>query len=121
MSVIKAIFANLSLPTLFKKCLQGSTQNANEWLNHLIWNSLQKTIFVGLDTLVSGVHVAVLTFDKSNISNYLLYLLTQVLRKLAIKVGSVSYTHLQPEIQTESNNVSHTALNCRVLKTYRFW
>lgn len=82
MSIIKPIFAVLSHPDLLKKCLHGSTQNANESLNHLIWNRLPKNIFVGLDTLVLGVHDAVLTFNEGNISK------CHVLQKLGIKPGS---------------------------------
>ena len=68
MSVIKSIFADLSHPDLLKKCCHGSTQNGNDSLNHMIWNSLPKHIFVVLDTLVLGVRDAVLTFNVGNIS-----------------------------------------------------
>ena len=64
---MKTIFAYLSHPNLSKKCLYGSTQNANESLNHLIWNGLPKNIFVGLDTLVLDVHDAVLTFNEGSV------------------------------------------------------
>lgn len=56
--------------------LCGKTQNRCECVNSVIWTSIHKTVFVGLDTLEFGLHNAVLCFNdgvakKSDVLNTL--------------------------------------------------
>ena len=57
------IFLRLSSNELLSKCLDGKTQNQNESINGMIWNSIPKNIFVGFDVLEFGVYDAVAHFN----------------------------------------------------------
>ncbi|GFW35375.1 uncharacterized protein TNCV_2611741 [Trichonephila clavipes] len=47
---------------LLKKCLHGKTQNANESFNRNLWKFIPNGIFVELQTLRLGAHMAVIQF-----------------------------------------------------------
>lgn len=81
MDEIKPIFRDLADISLLKKCLHGRTQNPNECVNHVIWNRLPKTVFVGINTLHFGVYDAVSSFNQGNITK------CKVLQKLGLCVG----------------------------------
>ncbi|GFU86786.1 uncharacterized protein TNCV_477731 [Trichonephila clavipes] len=49
---------------LLNKCLHGKTQNANESFNGILWKFIPKDIFVELQTLKLGAHMAVIQFNK---------------------------------------------------------
>ena len=67
----------LSADELLSKCLHGQTQNANEALNVIIWNSCPKQVFVSRTTLAS----ADLHYNNG------LKGLHSVLQKLCLRVG----------------------------------
>ncbi|GFX12696.1 uncharacterized protein TNCV_3158171 [Trichonephila clavipes] len=46
------------------KWLDGKTQNANESFNGILWKFIPKDIFVELQTLILGSHMAVIPFKK---------------------------------------------------------
>ena len=62
-SLFLPIFKDLTDEDLFKKCVHGKTQNANEALNGLIWSRLPKTVFVGRETIEMGVNSAIIHFN----------------------------------------------------------
>lgn len=78
---IKQIFRDLSKDDLLRKCLHGHTQNPNESLNHVIWSRVPKTVFVGFNTLVTGVMDAVITFNEGAMGR------AAVFRKLNVDIG----------------------------------
>lgn len=63
METKKPIFEDLSHKDLISKCKHGTTQNPNESLNNVIWSSIPKGNFVGLNTLKIGVLYADITFN----------------------------------------------------------
>ena len=48
---------------LLSKCLNGTTQNANQALNAIIWSRVPKRTFVGKSTLEIGTYSAVLSYN----------------------------------------------------------
>ncbi|GFU58396.1 uncharacterized protein TNCV_58081 [Trichonephila clavipes] len=52
------------LLNLLNKCLHGKTQNENESFNGILWKFIPKDIFVELQTLRLGAHMAVIRFNK---------------------------------------------------------
>lgn len=66
LEAMKPTYEALTTDSLLEKCLHGSTQNANESLHHIIWNLCPKDVFVGRDTLESGVYMAVAEFNTGN-------------------------------------------------------
>ncbi|GFV18687.1 uncharacterized protein TNCV_4755741 [Trichonephila clavipes] len=66
---------------LLNKCLHGKTQNANESFNGILWKFIPKDIFVELQTLKLGAHMAVIQFNKG------FRRLLDVLNQAQIQVG----------------------------------
>ncbi|KAG0430514.1 hypothetical protein HPB47_022641, partial [Ixodes persulcatus] len=66
MTSIKPAFRALAAPELLRKCLHGRTQNANEFLNNLIWCRCPKTTFVGACTVKAAVYDAVSFYNNGN-------------------------------------------------------
>ncbi|XP_065658939.1 uncharacterized protein LOC136083466 [Hydra vulgaris] len=60
---IKPIYADLSKGSELVKCLHSKTQNCNESFNHLIWERLPKSNYVGLASLEFGVNDAVANYN----------------------------------------------------------
>lgn len=46
-SLLKPIYSRLSSKSLLEKCVDGSTQNANEALHHVVWGFFPKEQFMG--------------------------------------------------------------------------
>lgn len=69
---IKPIFERLTSAGLLEKCLQGLTQNANESLNHLIWDRCPKTMFCSKARIEFSVSEAVSCFNTGAGSKALL-------------------------------------------------
>lgn len=63
--VIKPIFSHKGLGSdeLLKKCLHGTTQNVNESINNVIWQKCPKRVYVGRQTVETGVASAVIAFN----------------------------------------------------------
>ncbi|GFU72238.1 uncharacterized protein TNCV_625881 [Trichonephila clavipes] len=62
--IIKPHYMKLCDKNLLNKCLHGKTQNANESFNGILWKFIPKDIFVELQTLRLGAHVALIQFNK---------------------------------------------------------
>ncbi|PIK40704.1 hypothetical protein BSL78_22459 [Apostichopus japonicus] len=62
METIKPTYTRLSDDELLKKCLDCITPNANESLNHVIWNRCPKDTFVGAKRIRWAAADAVSTF-----------------------------------------------------------
>ncbi|GFU59635.1 uncharacterized protein TNCV_3186061 [Trichonephila clavipes] len=62
--IIKPHYMKLCDKHLLNKCLQRKTQNANESFNGILWKFIPKDIFVELQTLRLGAHMAVIQFNK---------------------------------------------------------
>ncbi|GFS72583.1 uncharacterized protein TNCV_4135861 [Trichonephila clavipes] len=62
--IIKPHYMKLCDKDLLNKCLHGKTQNANESFNGILWKFIPKYIFVELQTLKLGAHMAVIQFNK---------------------------------------------------------
>ncbi|GFX73775.1 uncharacterized protein TNCV_4290911 [Trichonephila clavipes] len=73
------------------KCLHGKTQNSNECLNGVIWQTVPKEVFVCLKTLKSGALDAVIQFNDGYKG------CVEIFKKLNITPGYFtlkSYKHL---------------------------
>ena len=57
------ICQRLSEENLLNRCSRNKTQNANEFLHHLIWKFSPKTIFNGRNTLETAVLLALCQFS----------------------------------------------------------
>lgn len=68
LEAIKPIYKDLSERSLLKRCLHGQTQNINECFNHIIWERIPKSIFVGIETLKMGVLDAVICFNEGTVT-----------------------------------------------------
>lgn len=68
LEAIKPIYRDLSDNKLLSRCLHGKTQNVNECFNHVIWERLPKTVFVGFKTMRLGVLDAVICFNDGAVS-----------------------------------------------------
>ncbi|GFW11565.1 uncharacterized protein TNCV_3810841 [Trichonephila clavipes] len=62
--IIKPHYMKLCDKHLLNKCLYGKTQNANESFNGILWKFIPKDIFVELQTLRLGAHMALIHFKK---------------------------------------------------------
>ena len=70
---IRPTFDALSTNRLLERCLHGSTQNANESLNALIWQHAPKELHSSLATVETATYLAVCQFNDgaTSISNVL--------------------------------------------------
>ena len=70
---IRPTFDALSANRLLERCLHGSTQNANESLNALIWQHAPKELHSSLATVETATYLAVCQFNDgaTSISNVL--------------------------------------------------
>ena len=53
---VKKIINELTCDSLLHKCLHGKTQNQNESFNNIVWESLPKSTFVGLQQHSLGIY-----------------------------------------------------------------
>ena len=65
---VKPEYVRLSEDNLLKKCLHGKTQNQNESLNGMVWQRIPKEVYVGSETLQSGLYDAVAHFNIGSIA-----------------------------------------------------
>lgn len=86
---IKSVFRDLSDDDLHRKRLHGHTQNPNESFNHVIWTTIPKEVFVGYNTLETGVMDAVVTFNGGAMGR------AAVFRKLNLDIGRNTQTGLR--------------------------
>ena len=62
-NLILPIIKDLQADDLLIKCLHGTTQNANEALNSIIWSRVPKHTFVSKSTIEMGTYSAVLHYN----------------------------------------------------------
>lgn len=86
---IKSVFRDLSDDDLHRKRLHGHTQNPNESFNHVIWTTIPKEVFVGYNTLETGVMDGVVTFNGGAMGR------AAVFRKLNLDIGRNKQTGLR--------------------------
>ncbi|KAL7296829.1 hypothetical protein TKK_0010226 [Trichogramma kaykai] len=67
MDYIKNIYEDLSKTELLEKCVGAYSQNANEFLNHLLWKYVPKKQWSGGTILNIGAFIAVSTFNDGKI------------------------------------------------------
>lgn len=107
--VIELSYQDLSNRKLLKRCLHGKNQNPNDSFNAAIWQSLSKTVFVGLETLKLGVYDAVIGFIEDSVGKI------NVLQRLKITpckftiLGLLWYWHHSNEKSPNENNKKRTA------------
>ena len=85
----KTNFKDLAKPELLQKCLEGSTQNANESTKSLIWKHSPKTKNNGLTVVNTAVAIAVCVFNGGANT------LGHMLEKLGMSVGVSTEQFLQ--------------------------
>lgn len=56
---VKPEYVRLSEDSLLEKCFHGKTQNQNEALNGMVWQSIPKEVYVGREILEMGLYDAV--------------------------------------------------------------
>ena len=71
----------LSSENLSKKCLHGSTQNANKSFHNLIWDRYPKTTFVGKDRLEIAVYDAIIVYNDGEMKR------CDIFKELGLKAG----------------------------------
>lgn len=62
LEVLRPVFMRLSETDLLKRCVHGTTQNANECINSLVWARCPKHKYHGYDTIRCAVTAAVCHF-----------------------------------------------------------
>lgn len=86
MKYIKGIYADLSAPSLLKRCLSGKTQNPNESFNSVIWKFCPKTSGSGKTVADVAVNEAVISFNEGSTGRL------KTLMELGITPGCYSTT-----------------------------
>ena len=108
---LQPIFKRLSSNDLLIKCQKGLTQNANESLNHLIWDRCPKTTFCSKNRIISAVSEAVCCFNTGAGSKAL------ILKAAGIKmIGQNTLKELQKEDNSRQKSASQ-----KVSQKYRRW
>ena len=109
--MLKPIFDRLASKDLLEKCLKGVTQNANESLNHMIWERCPKATFCSKVRIETAVAEAVCCFNTGAGSKAL------ILRAAGIeKVGQHSLSALQKEDHTRLASTSQ-----KITRKYKNW
>ena len=109
--ILKPIFSRLSSKDLLEKCLKGVTQNANESLNHMIWERCPKATFCSKVRIESAVAEAVCCFNTGAGSKAL------ILKAAGIKeVGQHSLTALQKE-----DHLRQVSASQKIMRKYKNW
>lgn len=80
-NVLQPLFDRLSDPELLESGIDGFTQNANESLHHILWDFCPKTVFSSSTIVAIAAGLAVLQFNKGNIS------ISQVLKEMSMDPG----------------------------------
>ena len=62
MDAINPVFVNMTYVSLLKRCLGKHMQNSNQSFNKILW-TCPKNIFVRLETLKLGAHIATVLFN----------------------------------------------------------
>lgn len=83
LNAVLPVFKRLSDKSLLEKCVHGSTQNASESSNSLIWQKAPKTVFCGRDAIKTTVPMAVSIYNYNDGKT----MLTSVLKELGILPG----------------------------------
>ena len=68
MDFIKPVFQDLSRTDLLTKCTHGLTQNVNECLKCLIWDTQSKSVYVEKETAALATYLEILKFNDGDIS-----------------------------------------------------
>ncbi|GFX80364.1 RNA-directed DNA polymerase from mobile element jockey [Trichonephila clavipes] len=93
--IVKPHYMKLCDKHLLNKCLHGKTQNANEGFTGILWKFIPKDIFVELQTLRLGAHMAVIQFNKGFRG------LLDVLNQAQVQVGAkLKEPHSDKSFQT---------------------
>lgn len=63
-NIVKPVYMELCELPLLNECFHGMTQNNNENFSCVLWQVLQKSIFIEIKTLQLRAYLAVLHFNK---------------------------------------------------------
>ena len=109
--ILLPVFKRLSSSELLQRCQMGLTQNANESINHLIWDRCPKTNFCSKIRIEAAVAEAVCCFNTGAASKAML------LKAMGINdVGENSFRALQKQDFHRKKSVSQ-----KVTDRYRKW
>ena len=105
------IFRRLSSSELLSKCQMGLTQNANESINHLIWDRCPKTSFCSKVRIEAAVSEAVCCFNTGAASKAML------LKAMGLcEIGENSFTALEKEDMLRKKSAAQ-----KVTERYKKW
>lgn len=96
-------FERLSNGDLIERCKDGGTQNQNEALHGLTWGICQKEEFVGLDTLILSVNLAVCLWNDGEGA------VTDILGKIEVVEGKFQQLAVQ---STNDRRCFHSKIKC---------
>ncbi|XP_065065605.1 uncharacterized protein LOC135691614 [Rhopilema esculentum] len=109
--ILEPIFKRLTSKDLLERCLRGVTQNANESLNHMIWERCPKATFCSKVRIESAVSEAVCCFNTGAGSRALM------LKEAGIEdIGEESLKSLQKE-----DHIRQISAAQKVTSKYKSW
>ena len=110
-NILKPIFSRLAFKDLLEKCLKGITQNANESLNHMVWERCPKATFCSKIRIETAVAEAVCCFNTGACSKAL------ILKAAEIEnVGEHSFSALQKE-----DHLRQVSASQKITRKYKNW